>query len=140
MIFLHDTQHEKNKNSQRKLNYKWKNFYRIIEIIVNKNIYFLIELNDTDLKDTFVDNRFKKFRFRLFNDVEKIKISFEINVENIFEKNFEIENEIFDFNNFANFKKSLIFFEWSLIVIVSFFFQWFWSSFEFFLLFFNFVS
>ena len=40
MIFLHDTQHEKNKNSQRKLNYKWKNLYRIIEIIVNKNIFF----------------------------------------------------------------------------------------------------
>ena len=123
MIFLHDTQHEKNKNSQRKLNYKWKNFYRVIEIIVNKNIYFLIELNDIDLKGTFADNRFKKFRFRFFNDVEKIEISFEINVENIFEKNFEIENEIFNFNNFANFKKNLIFFEWSLIVIVFFFFS-----------------
>ena len=137
---MHDTQHEKNKNSQRKLNYKWENFYRIIEIIVNKNIYFLIELNDTDLKNTFADNRFKKFRFRFFNDVEKIEISFEINVENIFEKNLEIENEIFNFDNFANFRKSLIFFEWSLIVIVPFFFQWFWSRFEFFLLFFSFVS
>ena len=137
---MHNTQHEKNKNSQRKLNYKWKNLYQIIEIIINKNIYFLIKLNDTDLKDTFVDNRFKKFRFRFFSDVEKIKINFEINVKNIFEKNFEIENEIFDFDNFANFKKNLIFFEWSLIVIVSFFFQWFWSRFEFFLLFFNFVS
>ena len=71
----------------------------------------MIELNDTDLKDTFVDNRFKKFRFRLFNDVEKIKISFEINVENIFEKIFEIENEIFNFDNFADFRKNLIFFE-----------------------------
>ena len=70
-----------------------------------------MELNNTDLKGTFADNRFKKFRFRFFNDVEKIEISFEINVENIFEKNFEIENEIFDFDSFANFKKNLIFFE-----------------------------
>ena len=123
MIFLHDTQHEKNKNSQQKLNYKWKNLYRIIEFIVNKDIYFLIKLNDIDLKNAFINNRFKKFRFRFFNDVEKIEISFEINVENVFEKNFEIENEIFDFNNFVNFKKSLIFSEWSLIVIVSFFFS-----------------
>ena len=123
MIFLHNTQHEKNKNSQRKLNYKWKNLYRIIEVIVNKNIYFLIELNDIDLKSTFADNRFKKFRLRLFSDVEKIEISFEINVENIFEKNFEIENKIFDFDSFADFRKNLIFFEWSLIVIVFFFFN-----------------
>ena len=71
----------------------------------------MIELNDTDLKDTFADNRFKKFRFRFFNDVEKIEISFEINVENIFEKNFEIENEISDFDSFADFKENLIFFE-----------------------------
>ena len=120
---MHDTQHEKNKNSQRKLNYKWKKFYRIIEIIVNKNIYFLIELNDIDLKDTFADNRFKKFRFRFFSDVEKTEINFEINVENIFEKNFEIENKIFDFDSFADFRKNLIFFEWSLIVIVFFFFS-----------------
>ena len=71
----------------------------------------MIELNDIDLKDTFVDNRFKKFRSRFFNDVEKIEISFEINVENIFEKNLEIENEISDFDNFANFKENLIFFK-----------------------------
>ena len=71
----------------------------------------MIKLNDTDLKDTFVDNRFKKFRFRLFNDVEEVEISLEINVENIFEKNFEIENEISDFDNFANFRENLIFFE-----------------------------
>ena len=70
----------------------------------------MIELNDIDLKDTFADNRFKKFRFRFFNDIEKIEINFEINVENIFEKNFKIENEIFDFDNFVNFKKNLIFF------------------------------
>ena len=135
---MHDTQHEKNKNSQRKLNYKWKNLYRIIKLIVNKNIYFLIKLNNTDLKNTFADNYFKKFRFWFFNDVEKIEINFEINVENIFEKNFKIENEISDFNNFANFKKNLISFKWSLIVFV-FFFSMILIVFWIFLLFFNFV-
>ena len=123
----------------RKLNYKWKNLYRIIEIIVNKNIYLLIELNDTDLKDTFADNRFKKFRFRLFSSVEEFDIIFEIIVEVAFDQISEIENEIFDINNFANFKKSLIFLNdhWSWFC---FFFHWFWSRFEFFLLFFNFIS
>ena len=139
MIFLHDTQYEKNKNSLRKLNYKWKNFYQIIEIIVNKDIYFLIKLNDIDSKNTFVDNRFKKFRFRFFSDVEKIDVIFEIIAKIAFNQIFKIENEVFDTNSFANFKKNLIFFKWSLIVIV-FFFHWFRSRFEFFLLFFNFIS
>ena len=114
-IFLHDIQHEKNKNSQRKLNYKWKIFYQITEIMINKSIYFLIELNDIDLKSTFVDNRFKKFRFRSFSNVEDIKINFKIVVEKIFEK-------IFDFNNFVDFRKNLIFFEWLLTMIMFLFF------------------
>ena len=58
------------------------------------------------MKNTFADNRFKKFRFQSINDIEKIKINFEIIVKNIFEKSFEIENEIFDIDNFANFKKN----------------------------------
>ena len=139
MIFLHDTQHEKNKNSQRKLNYKWKNFYQIFEIIVNKDIYFLIELNDIDLKNTFADNRFKKFHFQSFSDVERIDIIFEIIIEIAFDQISEIKNEIFYTDSFADFKKNLIFFEWSLVVIV-FFFSLNSIAFWFFLLFFNFIS
>ena len=69
----------------------------------------MIELNDINLKDTFVDNHFKKFRFQFFNDVEKIDIIFEIIVEIAFDQIFEIENKIFDINNFAKFNKNLIF-------------------------------
>ena len=71
----------------------------------------MTELNDIDLKNTFADNRFKKFRFRFFKNVEKINIIFKIVVEIAFDQIFKIENEIFDTNNFANFKKNLIFFE-----------------------------
>ena len=108
MIFLHDTQHEKNKNLLRKLNYKWKNFYRITKIIVNKNIYFLIELNDIELKNIFVNNQFKKFRFRFFSVVEKFDNIFIID-EIAFDQIFEIENEIFDINNVLNIKQNSIF-------------------------------
>ena len=71
----------------------------------------MIELNDIDLKNTFADNRFKKFRFRFFNNVEKIDVIFEIIVEIAFDQISEIENEVFDMNNFADFKKKLIFFK-----------------------------
>lgn len=114
MIFLHDVQYEKNKSSKKKLNYKWKNSYRVIEIITNKNIYFLNELNNANLQNTFVDNCLKKFHVRidqflfsfLFDsfDAEKNMSS---DVEKIFRVDFSVSNH-----------EKLIFFEWSLTVIV----------------------
>ena len=121
MIFLHDIQHEKNKNSLKKLHYKWKNFYRIIEAIVNKNTYFLNELNGADLKDTFADNRFKKFHSRSISDAEEISLD-SIEKSEIVE-NPETAEKSVDANCLSDFRKSLISSNWFFAVIVPFSFQ-----------------
>ena len=64
MVLLHDTQHEKDKSSRRKLNYKWKGPYRVIEAIADKGTYLLSELDGAGLNGTFAGNRLKKFHVR----------------------------------------------------------------------------
>ena len=73
LIFLHDIQHEKNKNTKKKLYFKWNESYRVFKIVDNKNIYLLTELNDTEIMNTFAKNRFKKFHARFFNASEQTK-------------------------------------------------------------------
>ena len=130
MIFLHDTQHDKNKNTKKKLYFKWNESYRIFKIVNNKNIYLLIELNDTKIMSIFAKNRFKKFHARFFNASKQIKNNVELRVmidrfsffeifsiSEFFDDFIDItfDHEMFKTNN------DLISFDWSLIVIFFFY-------------------
>ena len=75
LIFLHNIQHEKNKNTKKKLYFKWNELYRIFKIVDNKNIYLLTELNNTEIMSIFAKNWFKKFHVRFFNASKQIKNS-----------------------------------------------------------------
>ena len=92
---------------------------------MNKNTYFLNKLNDTNLKDIYASNCFKKFHPRLINDVEKISLDLvekpdfvekfdSIEKSDSVEKSDPVENsevveKSFVADHFNDFKKSLIF-------------------------------
>ncbi len=62
VVLLHDTRREK--DMSRKLAFKWLGPYRISNIVKDKGIYMLDELNRSRLAGTFADNRLKKFHPR----------------------------------------------------------------------------
>jgi hypothetical protein len=70
LVLLHDTQHENDRSINRKLKYRWRESFRIKEVIQNKEIYLLQKLDETDLAEIFVENRIKKFHQR-----QSLKIS-----------------------------------------------------------------
>ena len=95
---MHDIQHEKNKNTKKKLYFKWNESYRIFKIVDNKNIYLLTELNDTEIMNIFAKNRFKKFHARFFNASEQINNNAELRImidRFLFFENFS-KSEFFD--------------------------------------------
>lgn len=61
LILLHDTQHENDKNFNRKLNNRWRNLFRMKQTIIKKNTYFLKKFDEAQLTKTFAKNRLKKF-------------------------------------------------------------------------------
>jgi hypothetical protein len=60
-VLLHDTQHENDRNINRKLKYKWRESFRVKKVIQNKEIYLLQKFDEIDLIEIFVENRIKKF-------------------------------------------------------------------------------
>jgi hypothetical protein len=64
LVLLHDIQHENDRNINRKLKYKWRESFRIKEIIQNKKINLLQKLDEIDLIEIFVENKIKKFHQR----------------------------------------------------------------------------
>ena len=129
LIFLHDIQHEKNKNTKKKLYFKWNKSYRIFKTIDNKNIYLLTELNDTEIMSIFAKNQFKKFYVRFFNASEQIKNNAESHVMIDRFSFFEIFSEFEFFDDFFNvifdheiFKtnENSVSFDWFLIVVIFF--------------------
>jgi hypothetical protein len=63
-VFFHDIQHENDWSINRKLKYKWRESFRIKEIIQNKKTYFLQKLDEINLIEIFVENKIKKFHQR----------------------------------------------------------------------------
>ena len=123
LIFLHDIQHEKNKNTKKKLYFKWNESYRIFKIVDNKNIYLLTELNDTEIMNIFAKNWFKKFHVLFFNASKQIKNNAELRVMiDRFSKS-EFFDDFFDATfNYEIFKtnENSVSFDWFLIVIIFF--------------------
>jgi hypothetical protein len=111
LVLLHDTQHENDRNINRKLKYRWRESFRIKEVIQNKEIYLLQELDDIDLTEIFVENKIKKFHQR-----QSLKTSSSVS-SNLVMNDHESINEndvmkkIFD-------SQSLMSEEWSLAMII----------------------
>ena len=129
MIFLHNVQHKKNKNTKKKLYFKWNESYQIFKIVDNKDIYLLIKLNDTKIRNTFAKNQFKKFHVQFFNASEQIKNNAESRVmidrfsffeifskSEFFDDFFDVtfDHEIFKTN------ENSVLFDWFLIVVIFF--------------------
>jgi hypothetical protein len=49
LVLLHDTQHENDRSINRKLKYRWRESFRVKEIIQNKEIYLLQKFDEIDL-------------------------------------------------------------------------------------------
>jgi hypothetical protein len=64
LVLLHDTQHENDRSTNRKLKYRWRGPFRVKEVNQDKGTYLLQELDGTDLAGTFAGNRIKKFHQR----------------------------------------------------------------------------
>ncbi len=112
LVLLHDTQHENDQSINRKLKYKWRELFRVKEIIQNKKIYLLQKLDETDLVEIFVENKIKKFHQR-----QILKISSSISSNSIMN-----DHEFIDENNVMKKifdSQSLMFEKWSFAMIVS---------------------
>ncbi len=112
LVLLHDTQHENDRNINRKFKYRWRRSFRIKEIIQDKRIYLLQKLDEIDLAEIFVENKIKKFHQR-----QILKISSSISSNSImndyeFVDENDVMKKIFDF-------QSLMFEEWSFAMIIS---------------------
>jgi hypothetical protein len=64
LVLLHDTQHESDKSSNRKLNNRWRGPFRVKQAIADKGTYLLEELDGAPLAGTVAANRLKKFHAR----------------------------------------------------------------------------
>jgi hypothetical protein len=111
LVLLHDIQHENDRNINRKLKYKWRESFRIKEVIQNKEIYFLQKLNEIDLIEIFVENRIKKFHQRQSLKISSFVSSNSIMNDHEFIDENDVMKKIFDF-------QSLMFEEWSLAMII----------------------
>ena len=130
LIFLHDIQPKKNKNTKKNLYFKWNKLYQIFKIVDKKKIYLLTELNDTEIMNIFTKNRLKKFHVRFFNASKQIKNNAESRImidrfsffeifskSEFFDHFFDItfDHEIFKTN------ENSVSFNWFLIVVIFFF-------------------
>jgi hypothetical protein len=61
LVFLHDIQHENDRSINRKMKYRWRELFRVKEVIQNIKIYLLQKFDEIDLTEIFVENRIKKF-------------------------------------------------------------------------------
>jgi hypothetical protein len=110
-VLFHDTQHENDRSINRKLKYKWRESFRVKEIIQNKEIYLLQKLNEIDLIEIFVENKIKKFHQRQNLKTSTFVFSnWIINDHEFIEKN-DVMKKIFD-------SQSLMFEKWSFAMIV----------------------
>jgi len=67
----------------KKLNYRWTGLYYIIKSDPLKEIYKISELDSVVLRDTYADNRLKRFHVAVVLDVfNKYKTSILFNGEN----------------------------------------------------------
>jgi hypothetical protein len=111
-MLLHDTQHENDRSINRKLKYRWRESFRVKEVIQDKRTYLLQKLDETDLAEIFVENKIKKFHQR-----QSLKISSSVssnsimNDHELIDEN-DVMKKIFD-------SQSLMSEEWSLAMIIS---------------------
>jgi hypothetical protein len=110
-VLFHDTQHENDRSINRKLKYRWRESFRLKEIIQNKEIYLLQKFNEIDLIEIFVENKIKKF-----HQSQNLKMSsfvFSNSIMNDYEfiKKNDVMKKIFD-------SQSLMFEKWSFAMIV----------------------
>jgi hypothetical protein len=112
LVLLHDTQHENDRSINHKLKYKWRESFRIKEVIQNKEIYFLQKLDEIDLIEIFVENRIKKFHQRQNLKTSSFVFSNSIMNDHEFIKKNDVMKKIFDC-------QFLMFEKWSLAMIVS---------------------
>jgi hypothetical protein len=111
LVLLHDTQHENDRSINRKLKYKWRESFRIKEVIQNKEIYFLQKLDEIDLAEIFVENRIKKFHQKQSLEISSFDSSNSIMNDHEFIDENDVMKKIFDF-------QSLMFEEWSFAMII----------------------
>jgi hypothetical protein len=111
LVLLHDTQHENDRSINRKLKYKWRESFRVKEIIQNKEIYFLQKLDEIDLIEIFVENRIKKFHQRQSLKISSSALSNLAMNDHEFINENDVMKKIFDF-------QSLMFEEWSFAMII----------------------
>jgi hypothetical protein len=111
-VLLHDTQHENDWSINRKLKYKWRESFRVKEVIQNKKIYLLQKLDEIDLIEIFVENRIKKFHQRQILKISSFVSSNSIMNDHEFIDENDVMKKIFD-------SQFLMFEEWSLAMIIS---------------------
>ncbi len=112
LVLFHDIQHENNRSINRKLKYKWRESFRVKEVIQNKEIYLLQKLDEIDLIEIFVENRIKKFHQRQNLKTSSSVFSNSIMNDHEFIKKDDVMKKIFD-------SQSLVFEKWSFAMIVS---------------------
>jgi hypothetical protein len=61
LVLFHDIQHENDRNINRKLKYRWRESFRVKEVIQNKEIFFFAKTWRDQFNWDFVENRIKKF-------------------------------------------------------------------------------
>ncbi|SRR6266536_4848602 len=69
MILIFDSIIIINISASKKFNYRWTGLYRIIKSNPLKEIYRVSELDSVILRDTYVDNRLKRFHVIVILDV-----------------------------------------------------------------------
>ncbi len=75
IVLLHDTRREK--DMSRKLSYKWLGPYRICDMVKDKGIYMLEDLDGSRLAGTFAGDRLKKFHPR-----QRLQLDYAPNLNN----------------------------------------------------------
>jgi hypothetical protein len=112
LILLHDIQHENDRSINRKLKYRWRESFRIKEIIQDKRTYLLQELDETDLAEIFVENRIKKFHQRQNLEISSsVSSNSTMNDHELIDEN-DVMKKIFD-------SQFLMSEEWSFAMIIS---------------------
>ncbi len=69
MILIFNSTTAINISASKKFNYRWIKLYRITKSDPLKGIYKISELNSAVLRDTYTDNRLKRFHATIILDV-----------------------------------------------------------------------
>jgi hypothetical protein len=110
-VFLHDIQHENHRSINRKLKYRWRESFRIKEVMRDKKIYLVQKLDEINLTEIFVENRIKKFHQRQILKISSFVFSNSIMNDHEFIDENDVMKKIFDF-------QSLMFEKWSFAMII----------------------